>query len=192
MNDYWNRRYATGGTSGRGSNAWKWEAIKRALGNINMPIIDVGCGDMSFWGTEKLPTGYIGIDGSDVITKANIARYPKSDFICAPSGEPLKISAPVVFCFEMLYHIMDDEEYRNTIYNLCDYSSDYLLIYTWVDNPIRKFGIFKAECSKYEKYRHPKEMCAIIRGRGFSLVSSDRCEYPNQHGAMFVFRKIPR
>jgi hypothetical protein len=50
--EYWENRYASGGTSGCGSigklKEWEWKAITEYLPTPDH-IIDVGCGDLSFW-----------------------------------------------------------------------------------------------------------------------------------------------
>ena len=49
--NYWENRYESGGTSGKGSigqlRAWKWQVIEDYAGPVD-DVIDVGCGDLSF------------------------------------------------------------------------------------------------------------------------------------------------
>lgn len=63
---YWETRYGRGGTSGSGSigvgRTWKWKVIGEMIRSHSpellesddslSKIIDVGCGDLSFWDVE--------------------------------------------------------------------------------------------------------------------------------------------
>lgn len=192
VNSYWETRYASGGTSGDGSvgvlREWKWRVIKQFAYPID-EVIDVGCGDMSFWKNEQVPTGYIGIDGSFTIIQKNKEKYPNATFYCNTAESLMSITAPVVFCFDMLFHIMDDGEYRAIIDNLCRYATKTLFVYTWVDNPIRKFHFFVSDRDEYERFHDPVAMCSRIKSLGFSTPIVFRSDY-DKYGAMFVFRKV--
>jgi hypothetical protein len=191
--NYWDKRYASGGNSGCGSIGklrdakWKW--IQVFVDPIK-DVIDVGCGDLSFWEGKQLPDGYIGIDGSEVIIGRNKRKHPNNIFYKAQSSESLGLTAPVVFCFDMLFHIMDDDIYKKTIENLCSISSEYIFIYTWMKNPILKaFGILKTKRSEYECYRDPMEMCRAIETNGFKVVLVTGNKDVDPYGVMFVFRR---
>lgn len=78
MNRYWEERYKSGGTSGRGSTGfiriWKWWQIKRHTKRLNN-VVDVGCGDLSFWKNQHA-INYTGIDQSQTIIEKNKDLYP--------------------------------------------------------------------------------------------------------------------
>jgi hypothetical protein len=190
--NYWDKRYASGGTSGCGSigklRDIKWCWIKKFVAPVT-DIIDVGCGDLSFWEGRAIPDGYVGIDGSGIIIEKNKRQHPNNIFYQAQSSEPLGLSASVVFCFDMLFHIMDDDIYWKTIHNLCSMSNEYIFIYTWAINPLRKFGILTAEKCEYEYYRDPTKMCRVIESNGFNLVEMCSNKMIDPYGVLFVFRR---
>jgi len=190
--NYWDKRYADGGNSGCGSTGhlreWKWNTIKRFVESID-EVIDVGCGDLSFWDTTTLPEGYVGIDASEVIITKNKLQYPNARFYKSMSSAPLGIVAPIVFCFDMLFHIMDDDVYKGTIENLCRMSSDYIFIYTWVNNPLRKFWFLKADRDEYERFRNLNSLTSITSEYGFDGIAIVRNETIDRFGAMLVFRR---
>ena len=190
--NYWDKRYESGGTSGCGSVGQlrdiKWCWIQMFVDPVT-DVIDVGCGDLSFWDGKQLPAGYIGIDGSEVIIKKNKIQHPENIFYHAQSSEPLGLVAPVVFCFDMLFHIMDDDIYWKTVQNLCTMSSEYIFIYTWMINPLRKFGVLTKTKGEYECYRDPTKMCSTIQSNGFYLVEVARNKGTDKFGVMLLFRR---
>jgi len=190
--NYWDKRYASGGTSGCGSvgelRDIKWCWIKQFVDPIT-DIIDVGCGDLSFWEYEMLPERYVGIDSSEVIIKKNQLAYPGATFYHAQSSEPLGITSPVVFCFDMMFHIMDDDVYQRTIQNLCILSSEYIFIYTWIENPLRWFWIIEKTKDKYECFRGIEGLNDIMEANSFTLIAIMRSEWVDPFGAMLIFRK---
>jgi hypothetical protein len=182
--NYWDKRYADGGNSGCGSigylREWKWQTIHLFVNPVT-EVIDVGCGDLSFWDVTTLPDGYVGIDASEIIIKKNRANNPNLIFYHAKS--------PVVFCFDMLFHIMDDGIYQRTIENLCRMSSDYIFIYTWINNPLRKFWFIETDRDDYERFRDLNALNYITADNGFKGISVVRNELLDRFGAMLVFRK---
>ena len=71
--EWWERRYAEGRTSGKGSigrgRAWKWSIIDEFTPEIPS-LVDVGCGDLSFW-EARFSKSYIGIDIAENIIEEN-------------------------------------------------------------------------------------------------------------------------
>jgi len=191
--NYWDNRYKNGGTSGQGSigelRSWKWNIIKKYNG-IRESVIDIGCGDMSFWENNKLPLNYIGIDFSDVIIQKNIKKYPKSQFYTKSSAStPLHICADTVICFDMLFHIMNDSDYIQTLQNICTYSNNQIFIYTWIINPLpKKWIFFETLSDTYEKYYNPIIILKIILNNGFILKNLETNNI-DKYGAMFIFEK---
>jgi SAM-dependent methyltransferase len=208
---YWNKRYAANGNSGPGSvglsRAWKWGVITRYRADYeNSSVLDVGCGDLSFWEQRELPASYVGIDMSEVVIHRNQATYGSSTahFINCRAEERQPISAPVVFCFDVLFHVMDEQQYVAILENLCAYSQDYLFVYTWIRNPFRdplvvsnlvrrlKFrdivnGIVSGH-DRYQKYRDFSLYLPIFEARGFRLEAVELPGMINPYAAMMVFR----
>lgn len=205
---YWDERYAAGGTSGAGSigalRDWKHQII-RSYAGTPASVIDIGCGDLSFWHGNP-PVTYTGIDISSVIIARNQRRYPEHRWICAPGSARPPVSAPVVLCLDMLFHILDETEYRRTLETICACSERWIFAYTWYANPIpallwrirwellRAFRIrgmiatfFDPSSDQtYETYRPFREYLPIFEAAGFDLV---RFAPYDESGGMYVFRK---
>lgn len=75
---YWENRYRKGGTSGAGSTGeyrkWKWGIIESYVGNVD-DVLDVGCGDLSFWEGRDCPK-YLGLDISPTIIEKDRQLRP--------------------------------------------------------------------------------------------------------------------
>lgn len=143
--EFWNKKYSDGGISGMGSigkyRNWKWLKIQNVIGNFK-DVIDVGCGDLKFWEhpiankiLNQKRFKYLGIDISDEIITRNREFAPKLQFICAPSHEPIPWKASVVFALDILFHIMDDGNFEETLDQLCNASNQWIVIYSWQKNP---------------------------------------------------------
>lgn len=203
---YWEARYIQGGTSGSGSigvgRTWKWKVIGEVIRNHSpellesddslSKIIDVGCGDLSFWNVEP-PFSihvekYIGIDISETVIMRNRERRIAGwSFIVSPSHiRDWGLKAPVVLCMDLLFHIMDDIEFIESLKNLCYYSEDLIFIHTWKYNP------FKDSISDgvYQKYRPFEAYSGIFMESGFTLIEEKL--NPNQIGCLYAFKKTMR
>jgi hypothetical protein len=168
-------------------------------------VIDVGCGDLSFW-RRCPPVAYTGIDFSSTIIARNQIRFPDRRWICSPASQPSPVSAPVVLCFDVLFHILDETEFRRTLASLCACSEQWIFIYTWHTNPIpalrwqirfdhlrhlrlralaASFGDLTSD-QTYEKYRNLQEYRPAFAAAGFVL---HRFAPYDQIGGMYVFRR---
>jgi hypothetical protein len=205
---YWDRRYAAGGTSGLGSvgtlRDWKHQVILSYAGTP-ASVIDVGCGDLSFWHGCP-PESYTGIDLSTVIIARNQRRYPDRRWICSPGSVRPPVTAPVVLCLDLLFHLLDETEYRRTLETLCACSERWIFIYTWHTNPIpairwqirvdhlrhlrlRAFAASFWDLTSdhvYEQFRNLRTDLPLFTAAGFDL---DRFVPYDQVGGMYVFRK---
>ncbi|MDG6222976.1 MAG: class I SAM-dependent methyltransferase [Candidatus Bathyarchaeota archaeon] len=206
---YWERRYKQGGTSGEGSvdesRDWKWKIIDEEV-NIVENVVDVGCGDLTFW-LGRDCKNYTGIDISETILKKNKATRPQWKFIHSSSDRFIEnLKAPIVFCFDMLFHIMDEDSFVKTVDNVCRYSSKYLFIYTWKKNPFsrsnalrrlfkkRNLGYLKylffpsTTDTKYQYFRSFDDYMSIFEKNNFQRLKEH--EYPDKVGCMYVFKKL--
>ena len=200
---YWEARYGQGGTSGFGSigagRTWKWKIIRDVIRNHSpellrsdgslSKIIDVGCGDLSFWEVESPLVihveRYIGIDISETIIMRNRKRGIKGwSFIVSSSHARNRgLKAPVVLCMDLLFHIMEDTEFIESLKNLCYYSEDLIFVHTW------KYNFFKDSTSDgvYLKYRPLEAYFGIFMGSDFTLIE-ERLN-PNRIGCLYVFKR---
>lgn len=211
---YWDNHYRSGGVSGEGSvgeyRDWKWKIITEHCPVIDH-VIDIGCGDNSFWQGREC-SEYLGIDSSETIINKNRQLRHEWNYIIAPAEETQQISAPNVFCMDVLFHIMDDKIYENILINIAQYTQDTLFVYTWLNNPfstpeIKKYvqkeyllkkghflGYFKSlfkdieSDGVYQKFRIFSQYEYIFNEAGLTLA--DVKKYPgDDFGAMFIFKK---
>jgi hypothetical protein len=138
MDEYWERRYSQGGTSGlflEKSREWKWKHILAHAGVMDT-VIDVGCGDLRFW-EDRNCEDYIGIDISQTIIEKDMRERPRWKFILQEAQTPIRgIGARVVLCLDVLFHILDESAYVRILENLCMYSKEWVFIFTWAKNPL--------------------------------------------------------
>jgi len=213
--DYWESRYTGGGTSGEGSigiqREWKWRVITSFLPHIDH-VIDVGCGNLSFWEGRDC-SDYVGIDISETVIAQNRIRHPKWTFYSSAAENLIPdIKRSCVFCFDLLFHIMNDEVFIKILNNLCLYSTDYIFIYTWMENPFTKKFWFQKFLSAlirfdftggglalrntfskqvytdkvYQYFRSILQYMHIFRQHSFDLV--DEMRNPDDFGGMYIFR----
>lgn len=106
---YWNKRYKVGGTSGKGSigqeRSEKWDIINQYVDMTGLRVLDIGCGDLSFWEGRAIPEDYIGADVSDEIIRKNRQKYPTKKFIRSNGQNLENIPVDVVLCLDVLFHL---------------------------------------------------------------------------------------
>jgi hypothetical protein len=182
---YWNDRYLQGGKSGKGSvgkyRKWKWKVIEREIG-VPASVIDVGCGDLSFWKWKKHGK-YIGIDLSQNIIAKDSLKWRDANFICDNAAHPYQIRANTVFCLDVLFHVMDDKEYDKILDNLMMYAEEYIVIYNWWANPL-----YPNTRDNYQCYRDFSPYAFYICQKGFEEVLMEKVPYDN-FGALWIFRR---
>jgi ubiquinone/menaquinone biosynthesis C-methylase UbiE len=214
--EYWDKRYSSGGKSGIGSigveRKWKWNTIDSYVETLD-DVLDVGCGDISFWENRDCEK-YIGIDISETIIQKNRLERPDWTFICKNAKNRIEnLSKDVVLCLDVLFHIMNDTQYREILENLCYYSQKYIIIHTWHKNPfteinlLKKFtrNIFKLQFGKsmealkmlfsedkhtdgkYQYFRNIETNLNIFEKHGFRLIEVEK--NPNGISAMYLFQK---
>jgi len=211
---YWDQRYIDDGTSGAGSigdyRDFKWSIIDKHVSYLQS-VVDVGCGDISFWENRDCEN-YTGIDFSKTIVERNRILRPDWEFICSNAETRIeKLSKNTVFCFDVLFHIMNDKTYLKTLENLTEYSRNHIFIYTWINNPFRKKRLMKRlytaviklkpfrvvelvkkilsknedSDGKYQYFRPLERDLGLFEEKGYELVEIVR--HPDKIGAMYVF-----
>jgi len=182
---------------------WKWHILGKYLhivrdfpvnitgGEVQVSsLVDVGCGDLSFW-KGKTCMLYTGIDFSETQCKENSKARKAWQFICsgAEVTQPIK-KAEAVFCFDLLFHIVNETSYLMTLKNLTEYSDRYIFVYTWFKNPI---GFPEENAETYQKFRDFTEYQFMFERKGFELVGFHKCpDVVDKFGAMWVFKKSTR
>lgn len=133
--NYWNNRYNQGKTSGLGSYGklatYKAEYINQFITAFDIEsLIEYGCGDGNNLSMIKCKS----IIGLDIAERAierckllmpqhtfiNIAKDPKPEFECAD----------LVLSMDVIYHLVEDEVYEKYMFQLCELSKQYIIIYS--------------------------------------------------------------
>jgi len=182
---WWERCYKAGGSSGHGSvgkyRDWKWGVIEKYVPKISsMDVIDVGCGDLTFWYGRNCAK-YLGIDCSKSIIDKNRKSRVKWNFIVLPAEQHIPdIKATIVFCFDLLFHIEKPPNFRRILENLCQYSKDLIFVNNWIGSNLGDGRL----C-----FHHPlEEHMDIFKRVGFRLLARHEGG-PSPHGVIYVFRK---
>jgi len=137
---YWEERYSEGGTSGAGSYGvlakFKADVINSFVKKHKAKsIIEFGCGD----GNQLKYMKYKKYLGCDVARKSveMCARMFKHDqtksfLIYDPRGFVNKgaFKADIVVCLDVLYHIIDDWEFKKTLQDIFSCSPKFVILYT--------------------------------------------------------------
>ena len=207
--NYWDQRYASGGSSGGGSigplRDWKWGILEFYLDEINH-VIDYGCGDLSFW-EGRTCSDYLGIDVSDEILRRNRSMRPEWEFLSTDALFACpNLRKPVVLCFDVLFHIIPEDDFLRVLTNISNLSSEWIFVCTWLKNPfnfryffdlgrkeknlITVFKGFKYVYRKntdgvYQKYRPLSEYYDYLKE--FELLNI--IPYPNDIDGMYVFKR---
>jgi len=143
--EYWNKRYASNKTSGGGSYGEEAEFKLKSINEFIIDkekirtIVDVGCGDFNI-GSQFIKffpnAKYLGLDVSNEIIKRHQKKYISDNlrFDVINENRGLIFFCPdILICFDMLFHVMDDETYNNILENLKKSWRNYLLIATYND-----------------------------------------------------------
>lgn len=209
----WDEHYKKGGQSGdpedyKLSRRWKYQLLHLYYDLNKDTIIDVGCGDLQFWGDiEHPPDKYTGLDISNTIIQKHKINHPTRKFICTSATNRIPdLHADVVICFDMLWHILDDDDYVSILKNIKQYSDNYIYIYTWNSNPFRtdlktriyttavnlikhhKFTLNIIDDGGYQKYHDFEKIALPIFEPEFTLIE----KFNNttwKYGTMYIFKR---
>lgn len=132
LRDYWNIRYGDGGDSGIGSigkeKDWKWSIIKEEVDITTCSVLDLGCGDLSFWRDFRAKK-YIGIDYSSFIIERNRAKFPELDFhLMDMTTLNRSFAADVIFCLDVLFHQPSKRDFEAILDFLNNIDGEFLFI----------------------------------------------------------------
>lgn len=184
---YWDARYAQRFTSGRSPdemaerNKILWAAIEKELPEIDH-IIDVGCGDLRIWG-ERDCQNYVGVDISRQILQENKSKRPHWKFICAPAETFVTgLVRENVFCFNLIFHILDPRNVARIFHNLCRYATKRIFVYTWIQNPLHP----EITDGEYQRYNPMGKYLPLFNEMGFELT---RLQLITEVSALYIFRK---
>jgi hypothetical protein len=139
--DYWEKRYAKGGTSGAGSYGdlarYKAEVVNAFVEENNIQrVIEFGCGDGHQLSHFRIPE-YCGLDVSRTIIKRCTERFrgdPTKRFFwydnTSPFTDPMIGRADLTLSVDVLFHLVEDDVFLAYIETLFGHSDKYVLIYS--------------------------------------------------------------
>ena len=100
----------------------------------------------------------------------------------------------------VLFHLLDETVFRKTLENLCKYSTRYIFLNNWNENPFNLKYVLKNKVTlsnlfnaiirknndgQYQKFRDLSEYLDIFQMHGFELVN----EHRKGINSLFVFKK---
>jgi SAM-dependent methyltransferase len=136
--DYWEKRYALGGTSGAGSYG---EQARYKAGFLNRfvaehairSVIEFGCGDGNQLELAEYPA-YTGLDVSATALRICTERFhgdPTKTFVEYDRGtfEPTAWRAELGLSLDVIYHLVEDETFDAHMRDLFGSATRYVVIY---------------------------------------------------------------
>lgn len=184
--DYWEKRYHRNGTSGAGSYGilaeFKGEVINNLIKEYNIfSTIEFGCGD----GNQIQYINYKDYIGFDIAPSAinrciNLFAMDKDKtfLIYDPQKfNPEDYNADMVVCLDVLYHIMDEDDFIKTLNHIFMCSNKLIVLYTIISfdrsiychsKSIKNRSIFNY-ISQYDNFK----IKYIIKQKYPKLASSD-------------------
>jgi len=139
--DYWDRRYARGGTSGAGSYGrladWKAEVVNDFVRRRQVQsVIEFGCGDGNQLSLAKYPK-YIGLDVSKTaiaLCKERFQNDATKNFFLYDSLSFVDrhgiFRADLAMSLDVIYHLVEDAIYDVYMSHLFAAAERYVLIYS--------------------------------------------------------------
>lgn len=136
---YWEERYAKGGTSGAGSYGvparWKAEVVNGWVAELGvMSVIDFGCGDGNQLGLAEYPR-YLGLDRSATAVRTCIGRFrddPTKSFLRYDPDElhdPAGwLRADMALSLEVIFHLVEEDVFEDYMSRLFDSAERYVAI----------------------------------------------------------------
>ncbi len=141
-------------------------------------------------------------------------KHPEWSFINASSEERINgLKKGCLFCFDALFHMMYEDIFIRILENLYYYSTDYLFIHTWINNPFSRLthikripyyllkmdfkgalkalekGFFTRDHiteGKYQYFCPLEKYIDIFEENGFKLL--DKRKNPDKIGGLYIFR----
>jgi len=135
--EYWETRYATGGTSGRGSYGYSahWKAsVVNEFVRINgiQKVADLGCGDGNQLRLFHFPS-YLGIDVSSraiSMCRRRFASDTSKRFVHYDRLTRFTNECEIAMSLDVVFHLVDDESYERYMWDLFSLSDKFVIVYS--------------------------------------------------------------
>lgn len=138
---YWEKRYATGGTSGNGSYGalakFKAETLNTFVSSNNIrSVIEFGCGDGNQLLLSEYPS-YVGLDVSNKAVELCQAQFDGDDtkqfFHYAPGKigfQTFPYEAELSLSLDVIYHLVEDDVFNLYMTQLFMAATKFVIIYS--------------------------------------------------------------
>ena len=138
--EYWEKRYAYGGSSGQGSYGrlakFKAEILNNFVSEQRVgSVIEFGCGDGNQLELAKYPD-YVGLDVSEkavALCKVKFTNDISKRFFLYEStmfdDRAKEYKADLALSLDVIYHLVEDEVYYTYLKNLFGSARKYVIIY---------------------------------------------------------------
>jgi len=152
--EYWRRRYRSGGNSGAGSSrklgAFKAEVLNSFVSDKQIrTVIEYGCGDGSQLRLAEYRS-YMGLDVSpDAIAQCRKIFSGDESKTFKLMDEYTNETAQLTLSLDVVYHLVEDSIFNAYMNRLFDSSTDFVIIYS---SNTDKQEIFQAAHIKHRKF----------------------------------------
>lgn len=137
---YWEQRYAEGGPSGPGSRGdhakFKAEFVNEFIENHDIStVVEFGCGDGDQVALGEYPS-YIGLDVSEAAIERCSKRFEDDQTKRFRIYDPFEFNdhetlrADLVLSLEVLFHLVNDDVYEKTMYDMFTTAERYVIIFS--------------------------------------------------------------
>lgn len=132
---YWEQRYASGGTSGSGSEgenaAFKAEFLNDfVIDHTIRDVVEYGCGDGRQLDLANYPK-YVGFDVSETAVRLCEQRFagdPAKEFHLLPL--PWPVAADLVLSLDVIYHLTEQDVYVQHMHDVFTSALQWVILYT--------------------------------------------------------------
>ncbi|MEK5029986.1 class I SAM-dependent methyltransferase [Paenibacillus sp. FSL R7-0302] len=190
---YWEQAYQSGETSGRGSYGilaeFKAEVVNGLIQRENIArVIEFGCGDgnqLQYMNYNE----YLGVDVSVTSVGLCASRFAddsSKSFMLYTPGLWINrgfLQADLTVCLDVLYHITDETDFRNTLRDILHSSTEWVALYTRLEET-ENSGVSTIQDRNLFHY--------LLEYPEFNVHEIIPQRYPDQSSADFVIlRRTP-
>lgn len=134
---YWEQRYALGGTSGAGSYGrlakFKAKTINEFVEDHGIrTVIEFGCGDGAQLELARYPA-YTGVDVSASavsLCRSKFAQDPSKRFLLASNPDAIEAPAHLTMSLDVIYHLVEDRVYEEYMTRLVAAAEKFVCVYS--------------------------------------------------------------
>ncbi|MEO6666922.1 MAG: class I SAM-dependent methyltransferase [Nitrospiria bacterium] len=173
---YWERRYASGGTSGAGSYGpfaeFKAKVINDFVSRHHVDsVIEFGCGDGNQLKLARYPR-YLGLDVSESAVARCQSEFPhdrSKEFKL--SSEYRGEKADLALSLDVIYHLVEEDVFQDYMRALFGASNRYVIIYSSNSDDNRRYDGTHLRQRKFTEW-------VAVNMPGWRLIAHIPNEYP--------------